>query len=165
MELGHGIIRVVPTGESLSKGPRVSIKNLHFSGWGWKLELAGELSRGGSPGGTLGSKVGNLWVTIQRDLSPPKSCEHQSSSSGIGLTFDCSLVLRLQRCLRRGCSVNAPSGGLQCCLQNNACPPFKNHTTLNARMPVFSKNIFIDKPTTNAFSVLWHVQLSQSELS
>lgn len=95
MELGHGIIRVVPTGESLSKGLRVSIRNLHFSGQGWKLEPARELSGGGSPGGTLGSKVGNLWVTIQRDLGPPKSCEHQSSSYEIGLTFYCNLVLRL----------------------------------------------------------------------
>lgn len=46
MELGHGIIRVVPTGESLSKGLRVSIRNLHFSGQGWKLEPARELSGG-----------------------------------------------------------------------------------------------------------------------
>lgn len=114
MELGHGIIRVVPTGESLSKGLRVSIRNLHFSGQGWKLEPARELSGGGSPGSTLGSKVGNLWVTIQRDLGPPKSCEHQSNSSEIGLTFDCSLVLRLlgtQRCLRRGFEFPAPLVG------------------------------------------------------
>lgn len=114
MELGHGIIRVVPTGESLSKGLRVSIRNLHFSGQDWKLEPARELSGGGSPGGTLGSKVGNLWVTIQRDLGLPKSCEHQSNSSEIGLTFDCSLVLRLlgtQRCLKRGFEFPAPLGG------------------------------------------------------
>lgn len=32
MELGHGIIRVVPTREAVSKGFRVSIRNLHFSG-------------------------------------------------------------------------------------------------------------------------------------
>lgn len=108
MELGHGIIRVVPTGESLSKGLRVSIRNLHFSGQGWKLEPARELSGGGSPGGTLGSKVGNLWVTIQRDLGPPKSCEHQSSSYEIGLTTsDCSLVLRLPSTEILGKAVNS----------------------------------------------------------
>lgn len=110
MELGHGIIRVVPTGESLSKGLRVSIRNLHFSGQGWKLEPARELSGGGSPGGTLGSKVGNLWVTIQRDLGPPKSCEHQSSSYEIGLTTsDCSLVLRLPSTEILGKAVNSPA--------------------------------------------------------
>jgi hypothetical protein len=37
MELGHGIIRVVPTGEALSKRLGVSIRNLHFQGWGWKV--------------------------------------------------------------------------------------------------------------------------------